>query len=91
MRLFGWHENKRLRHLARRRIDFVDADRVFDGRPVITTLSGYADETPFVSTAALDDGKFYSMIWTWRGARRPVISFRRARYGEEREHRQLYG
>jgi len=91
MNEFEWDDNKRLKNLGRHGLDFADADLVFDGRPVMTFPSRYADEVRFISTAVLDNGKYCSIIWTWRGEKRRIISFRRARDGEEREYRQLYG
>jgi uncharacterized DUF497 family protein len=88
---FEWDEAKRLKNLGRHGLDFSDADVVFDGRPLITVQSGYAHEVRFVSTALMDSRKFCSIIWTWRGEKRRIISFRRARHGEEREYRQLHG
>jgi uncharacterized DUF497 family protein len=48
------------------------------------------EEERFASTAELT-GKFYTVIWTWRGENRRIISFRRARNGEERAYRKVFG
>ena len=89
--MFEWDEAKRLRNVEIRALDFVDAVRVFDGRASLTALSKHLAEERFLSTALLDDGKFYTVVWTWRDAYRRIISFRRARRGEEREYRQIFG
>jgi uncharacterized protein len=91
MNLFEWDESKRLKNLQRHGLDFANARAMFDGRAVLAALSHFAGEVRFVSTAVLGDGKFYSVAWTWRVETRRIISFRRARDGEERKHRQLYG
>ncbi len=90
MKMFEWDENKRLKNLESKNLDFIDAVVVFDGRAVISAPSRYAVEDRFVSTAVLDDGKFYSVIWTWRGGARRIISFRRARNGEEKAYRATF-
>jgi uncharacterized DUF497 family protein len=89
--MFEWDENKRQKNIESRGLDFVDAAIVFDGRRVASAPSRYPYEDRFVSTAILNDGKFYAVVWTWRGDVRRIISFRRARRGEERAYRQLFG
>ena len=91
MNQFEWDEFKRLRNIDRHGLDFYNARTLFDGREVYTALSQYPEETRFVSTALFNDGKFYSVVWTWRLDKRRIISFRRARNGEERQYRQLHG
>ena len=89
--MFEWNEVKRQKNLDGRNLDFIDAVMVFDGRAVITAPSTYPVEDRLVSTAIMDDGKFYTVVWTWRGEVRRIISFRRARHVEERAYRQLHG
>ncbi len=89
--MFEWDEVKRQKNLDGRNLDFIDAVIVFDVRAVITAPSTYPFEDRLVSTAIMDDGKFYTVVWTWRGEVRRIISFRRARHGEERAYRQLHG
>jgi uncharacterized DUF497 family protein len=91
MSQFEWDETKRLKNIERRDLDFLTARLIFDGRPVMTAPSRYADEVRFVSTAVLTDGKVYAVVWTWRFESRRIISFRRARDGEERAYRKLFG
>jgi uncharacterized DUF497 family protein len=86
---FEWDEHKRLSNLAKHKLDFIDARLLFDGRMAVTTPSRYSDETRFVTTAMIY-GKFYSAVWTWREECRRIISFRRARDGEERAYRQAH-
>jgi uncharacterized DUF497 family protein len=89
--MFEWDENKRLKNIERRGLDFLDACSIFDGRDISTAPSKYPHEERFVSTAIFEDKKFYSVVWTWRDGAQRIISFRRARDGEERAYRQAHG
>ncbi len=82
-------EDKRLRTLNERELDFRDAERFFDGRPLYTYLSPCCDETRSVSVGLLD-GRYVAIVWMDRDGVRRIISMRRARRGEERTLRALY-
>jgi uncharacterized DUF497 family protein len=88
--MFEWDESKRLRTIRERRLDFRDAGQVFDGRPVVHAPSRRNNEHRFVSTAEIH-GKLYTVVWMWRHGNQRIISFRRARDGEERVYRKLHG
>ena len=88
--MFEWDEDKRLTNLAKHGLDFVAVWLVFDGRATITAPSVRSVEARYVTTALIG-GKFYTVIWTWRDEARRIISFRRARHGEERAYRQSHG
>ncbi|MBV8566288.1 MAG: BrnT family toxin [Methylobacteriaceae bacterium] len=88
--MFEWDEAKRIANLQKHGLDFRDAGRLFDGRDVIVAPSKWAAEDRYVLTG-LNEGKFYTIVWTWRGQARRIISFRRARHAEERAYRQIYG
>ena len=88
--MFEWDEAKRSKNLVKHGLDFVAARLVFDGRATLTAPSAQSFEARYVTTALID-GKFYTVIWTWRDAARRIISFRRARDGEERAYRQIHG
>ncbi len=88
--MFEWDEKKRLTTLRERHLDFGDAYRVFDGRPVIHVRARRNQEERFVSTAEIN-GKFYTVVWTWRGNNQRIMSFRRARNAEERAYRKIHG
>jgi len=88
--MFEWSEAKRLQIIRDRDLDFRDAVQVFDGRPIIHMASFRNDEDRHVSIALIE-GKFYAVVWTWRGENRRIISFRRARDAEERRYRALHG
>ena len=88
--MFEWDEAKRLRVLEERGLDFRDADQLFDGRSIHHVPSPRNDEARFASTAETN-GKFLTVVWTWRGANQRIISYRRAHDAEERAYRQVYG
>ena len=88
--MFEWDEDKRLLNLEKHGLDFIDAQLLFDGRKTITAPSDYPVEARFF-TIAIFNGKFHTVVWTWREETRRIISFRRARHGEERAYRQVHG
>jgi uncharacterized DUF497 family protein len=88
--MFEWDEDKRLTNLEKHKLDFVAARLLFDGRATITAKSDYPIEVRYVTTAMIG-GKFYTVVWTWRDDVRRIISFRRARNGEERAYSQIHG
>ena len=86
---FDWDEDKRLANLAKHRIDFVRAQRLFDGQRLYEKPSDRFGEVRFSSTGSLD-GRLVTVAWTWRGTTRRLISVRRARNAEERAYRELH-
>jgi uncharacterized DUF497 family protein len=88
--MLEWDEAKRLINIDKHRLDFRDAGLMFDGRAVLHIPALYKDEARYASISIIGE-KFYTVIWTERQERRRIISFRRARDGEERAYRQLYG
>jgi hypothetical protein len=88
--MFEWNEAKRLENLEKHHLDFRDARLIFDGRPAVHVPSSKNDEARFASVAMIGE-KFYTVIWTWRDNRHRIISFRRARHGEESAYRKIHG
>ena len=87
---FGWWEPKRLETLERRGLDFRDAPRLFDGRPLYSYPSSRGDEDRFVSVGLLASW-LIAVVWMDRDDVRRIISMRRASHAEERQFRQLFG
>lgn len=87
---FEWDEAKRTRNLDRHKLDLIDGQMLFDGRPIVTYPSPRSGEARFVTTGEIG-GKFYSVVWTARAAATRLISFRRARDAEQRAHRARFG
>jgi uncharacterized protein len=86
---FEWDDAKREETIAKRNLDFADAFLFFDGRPVIHQPTPRDGEERWKSTASFD-GKFFTLVWTWRTAAIRVISMRRSHAQEERRHRSLF-
>lgn len=82
---FEWYEEKRLRTLEGRQLDFLLADLFFDGRPVVHRNG----EERTMSTAFVN-GSFLTLVWTQRSENVRVISLRRSRVSEERTYRSIY-
>jgi len=91
MLMFEWDEAKRLVNIEKHGLDFVRGTQIFDGQPVFSFAARYEMEPRVVTVGKLDDGKFYTVIWTQRIALRRFISFRRARHGEETGYFALHG
>jgi uncharacterized DUF497 family protein len=87
---FEWSEAKRLGTLEARGIDFLRMRQLFDGRLVLTYSSARDAEDRWVNVGWIDD-KMFAVVWTIRETRVRIISARRARIGEERRYRALYG
>jgi uncharacterized protein len=83
---FEWDESKRLANIERHGLDFLDAILLFDGRPVVTLTSPYAEEERFLSVGMLD-GRYVTAVWTWRSDTIRLISARSARNGERSAHK----
>jgi uncharacterized DUF497 family protein len=87
---FSWDEDKRISNLKKHGIDFIDAEALFDGRPVYTYPSPRENEARFV-TVGFIQGIAVAVVWVERDDTVRLISLRRARDGEKRTYRKLYG
>jgi len=88
--IFEWDEAKRAINRGKHRHDLIDGQYLFDGRSVVTYPSPRSDEKRF-ETIGIVTEKFYAVVWTDRGGATRLISFRRARDGEERAYRARFG
>jgi uncharacterized protein len=87
---FEWDENKRRANLLKHGFDFLDGRALFDGRPVYVYPSPRFGEDRTVTIGTLQD-QLVALVWTRRAANARFISLRRARNGEERAYRTLFG
>jgi uncharacterized protein len=87
----GFDPEKRLQTIRDRRLDLIDAIALFDGRRALTARSDRNDEERYKTITIGEDGKCYSVIWTWRDGDRWIISYRRAHDDETRKYREHVG
>jgi uncharacterized DUF497 family protein len=89
--MFEWDAGKRALNLEKHGLDFQDARKLFDGRPVISIPARTETEVRFLTVGAVGDGKLYTVVWTQRGDARRIISFRRSRHAEEAQYIAIHG
>lgn len=88
---FEWDESKRLSNIGKHGVDFQRAREIFDGRPRVDIESPRGDEHRILSVSILDEA-MVAVTWTRRSEDVVrLISVRRARRGEGRQYRQVYG
>ena len=83
--MFEWDEEKRLRTLAARGIDFVDAAQIML-ESVYEYRSDRGDESRFVAVGPLKDGTLIAVIYTMREQKFRIITARRAWPHEQRTY-----
>lgn len=89
--MFEWEERKRKANLTKHDVDFETASHMFDG-PVIEipdTRRNYGE--PRVGVYGEVSGEVLFVIYTWRGARRRLISARKAGRDEAKLYRTAVG
>lgn len=82
---FEWDERKRESTLEKHDIDFLDAIRIFDGRPALHARSNHPDEERWIATSKLS-GQMVSVVYTFRGDAVRIITARQARKNEQRNY-----
>ncbi len=88
---FEWDKAKRAANLAKHGLDFADASRIFTG-PLLERKDARRDygEDRF-QAIGLVQGRVLVVVYTWRGARRRLISARKAREDERAVFRRSLG
>lgn len=84
---FQWDEAKRLVNLAKHGIDFEDVIRIWEHWVLETPSRQEHSEPRFLAVGDLD-GRIITVVFTWRGDRRRLISARRARPHEREDYHQ---
>ena len=88
---FEWDERKSLTNEQRHGIDFTEASKLFDGRPVVISASPRHGEARWMATGEYGE-KIWSVVFTLRHINIRIISARAARKNEkERYNRSLLG
>ena len=85
---FEWHEEKREINLQRHGIDFIDAKEIWAG-PVLEAASPQKQhgEDRFLAIGKVQ-GICITVVFTWRGNIRRLISARKARRYERENYEQ---
>ena len=87
---FEWSAAKRIAVLEARGLDFIDAEILFDGRPLHTIASPRGAEERWLSVGELN-GRLVAVVWTQRSDTIRIITMRRARNEEKQRYGALYG
>jgi uncharacterized protein len=85
---FEWDTAKAIANLDKHGVDFQAAIRVF-ATSFLTLRSGTIEEERWKAISSVD-GVVITVIFTWRGSKRRIISARRAKRNERRTYRQAY-
>jgi len=83
---YEWDERKRQENAEKHEIDFT-AIYNFDWDTAVYNSNDWHGEERWVATNYIGD-RLYTVIYTWRGHRRRIISLRRAGRQEERIYAQ---
>jgi uncharacterized protein len=88
---FEWHDQKCQANLAAHGIDFEDAIAIWES-PVIEVLSPqfHHGEERFLAIGQLL-GRVITVVFTWRGEVRRLISARAARHNERENYEKVVG
>jgi uncharacterized DUF497 family protein len=88
---FEWDENKRQRNLRHHGIDFEDAKEIWQG-PVLEVPSSqkHSGEDRFLAIGQTES-RFLTVVFTWRGNNRRIISARPARRYERENYQKEIG
>jgi uncharacterized DUF497 family protein len=76
--------------LEARGLDFIDAEILFDGRPLHTVASPRRAEERWLRVGELN-GRLVAVVWTQRSDTIRIITMRRARNDEKQRYGALYG
>jgi len=88
---FEWDENKRQQNLLKHDIDFIRINEIWSGRVVeCSSPQVQHGETRYVAIGELD-GRYVTVIYTWRGQTRRIISARKARRNEKENYQNEIG
>ncbi|MEK6747444.1 MAG: BrnT family toxin [Rickettsiales bacterium] len=81
---FEWDSEKSIANLRKHNIDFYTACTIFSGIVVpVKEVTTENDEIRYLCIGELN-GIFFSVVYTFRGERKRLISVRRAREDEKR-------
>ena len=84
--MFEWDEEKRLRNIEKHGIDFIGAREIWQG-PVIEQASPQSHHgEDRILAIGMSEGRCITVVYTWRGDYRRIISARKARSNEQADY-----
>ena len=83
---FEWDENKRTVNIEKHGLDFSRAVRIFDG--FVLEWDSPRESEHRTKATGMVEGRYITVIYTWRGSRRRIISARPARKAECERYEQ---
>lgn len=87
---FEWDENKRLSNISKHGFDFIDAWQLFEGEHIRGEAKQGGDgEQRFIATGFVQ-GIYATVIYSVRDGATRIISLRKARENERRQHQALH-
>ena len=88
---FEWDEDKRQRNIRNHGIDFERAKEIWQGRVLeAPSPQSHHGEERFLAIGE-SQGRFITVIFTWRGTKRRIISARVARRDERENYKKEVG
>ena len=83
---FEWDETKRRRNLAKHGVDFRRAVQIFEGGvlEIVDDRRDYGESR--IRCLGEIGGRVYSVVYTWRGVNRRIISAWKANVREQRAY-----
>jgi uncharacterized DUF497 family protein len=87
---FEWDEAKRQRVLQDRGLDFERAKEIWQGTVLEVPSRKGTHERRFLAIGEVD-GRVITVVYTWRGERRRLITARRARRHEAEDYQTKIG
>jgi uncharacterized protein len=89
--VFEWDEEKRQSNLNKHGLDFIDAKEIWSGAVVeLPSPQGQHSEERIVSIGMLQN-RCVTVIYTWRGDNRRIISARKAGENEQKRYHNEIG
>lgn len=87
---FEWDEDKRREVLAERGIDFERAKEIWQGAVLEVASRTETSEQRFLAVGEAE-GRVITVVYTWRGRKRRLITARRARRHEAEDYYAALG
>ena len=84
--MFEWDEQKNKLNIAKHGIDFTDAKEIWQGPVMEGTSNQVQHDEPRVLAVGVMRGYCITVVYTWRGDVRRLISARKARTNERENY-----